>query len=454
MTLIETLYQTLGKARVTINATILQNHGQDLTYHSSHDPDVVVFPSTKEDVSEVMKIAAKYQSPVTAYGAGSSIEGHTIPVTGGVVIDFSEMNHIIEIRPDDFIVKVEPGVTRKQLNKALKAHGLFFPVDPGADASIGGMTATNASGTNTVKYGGMKANVLGIEAVLATGEIMTTGGTSFKTSAGYDLKNLLIGSEGTLGLITEITLKLTGIPEVIHAAKATFPTLRKAGEGAAAMLKSGIPIARMELVDEETILAVNQYNETNYKIAPSLFLEFDGSEASVLADRTFAEDVLKGAGALTYKVEKDEKERQKLWHARHEAALSVTNLLPGKRLTSTDVCVPISELANALTATREMINSYTFKVAAVLGHVGDGNFHVVIGVDPENREEVNDFKALNKQIVELALSKGGTCSGEHGIGIGKKDYLLKEHPSSVPVMKQIKSALDPMNLLNPGKIFD
>ncbi|TCP31277.1 D-lactate dehydrogenase (cytochrome) [Scopulibacillus darangshiensis] len=439
--------------RVTANETVINNHGQDLTYHQPSNPDLVVFPKTMEEVQQVVVYAHKNNIPVVPYGAGSSLEGHAIPIKGGISLDFTEMNKIVEVRPDDFIVKVEPGVTRRQLNKHLKRYGLFFPVDPGADASMGGMAATNASGTNTVKYGAMRQNVLGLEVVLADGKIIRTGGMSFKTSAGYDLKDLFVGSEGTLGVFTEITLKLTGIPEVIQAGKAVFKTVEEASQAAENILKAGIRVARMELVDEKTIEAVNKFSDTDYIESPSLFLEFDGSKAAVEEDIRFTKEIIDEAGCVTFQFETDEKARNLLWHARHEAALSVVNLVPGKRLTSSDVCVPISELSQAISDTRRLVDTYHFQAAAVFGHVGDGNFHVLIGIDPNDAEEVAAYKDLNRKIVAYALERGGTCTGEHGIGMGKREFLRMEHGAAVDVMGSIKRALDPENILNPGKIF-
>lgn len=454
MTTLEDLRSIIkDDTRATTNETVIENHSKDLTYHQPSRPDFVVFPKTREEVQEVVIYAHDHQLPVVPFGVGSSLEGHAIPIKGGISLDFTEMNEIVDIRPDDFIVKVQPGVTRRQLNKFLKRHGLFFPVDPGADASIGGMSATNASGTNTVKYGAMRQNVLGLEAVLADGKVIRTGGMSFKTSAGYDLKDLFVGSEGTLGVFTEITLKLTGIPEVIQAGKAIFKTLEDAGTAAETILKAGIPVARMELVDEQTIEAVNHYSQTDYTVAPSLFLEFDGSKQAVEEDSRFAKELVDTAGCVSFQFESDEKARNQLWHARHEAATSVVNSVPGKRMTSTDVCVPISELSKAISETRRLVDTYHFQAAAVLGHVGDGNFHVVIGVNPDDVDEVAAYKDLNRKVVTYALGKGGTCSGEHGIGLGKKEYLRMEHGYAVDVMKLIKQALDPNNLLNPGKIF-
>lgn len=439
--------------RATINETVLFNHSRDLTYHQPVSPDAVIFPVSADEVRKIMAYASQKSIAVTAYGAGSSLEGHTIPVHRGITLDFSEMNRIIEIRPDDFIARVEPGVTRQQLNHALKRHGLFFPVDPGADATLGGMAATNASGTSTVKYGAMRQNVLGLKAVLADGRLIHTGSMTFKTSAGYDLKDLFVGSEGTLGAITELTLKLTGIPETIKAGKAVFSSIEAAGEAALYILKAGIHPARIELVDRQTVVAVNLNSGTHYTEAPSLFLEFSGNETTVNEDIRFSKEMLEMAGCRSFEFAADEKERNQLWHARHEAGLAVVQLMPGKRKASTDVCVPISELTACLSEARRLVEQSRFKLAAIFGHVGDGNFHVAFGVDPNDEQEIKAYKDLNRRIVAFALERGGTCTGEHGVGLGKKEYALMEHGEAIDVMRAIKKALDPLNLLNPGKIF-
>ncbi len=454
MALFEALTQViLDPGRVTQNETVLFNHARDLTYHKEGHPDVVVFPKTVEEVQAVVKVANTFNVPVVPYGAASSLEGHTIPVQGGIMLDLTEMKQILEIRENDFIVVVEPGVTRRQLAKALKKYGLFFPVDPGADATIGGMTATNASGTNTVGYGGMHQHVLGLQVVLASGEVIEPGGLSFKSSSGYSIKDLLIGSEGTLGVITKVILRVHGIPEVIQAGKATFPDLESAGRAAELLLHAGVEVKRLELVDAQTIVAVNRFSHTNYEECPSLFIELDGPPESVKEQVSIIDSLLEDEQCLSVAFEVDEQGRQELWHARHEAAMSVVGLTPGKQLTSTDVCVPISELSKAIIETRKILDRYPV-TAGLFGHVGDGNFHVVVGVDREQPEEVAQFKKLNYEIVNYALKQGGTCTGEHGIGVGKIDFLYKEHDAgTIAVMKSIKQALDPDGRFNPGKLF-
>ncbi|WP_085524599.1 FAD-binding oxidoreductase [Tuberibacillus sp. Marseille-P3662] len=451
---VEALKSLLGGAdQVKTGPSAIDEHGRDMTYHPLAEPEAVVFPQSTEDVAEVVKWAVGTATPIVPYGVGSSLEGHILPVEGGISVDFAEMNQVIDIRPDDFMVKVQPGVTRHQLNQSLKRYGLFFPVDPGADASLGGMAATNASGTNTVCYGGMRQNTLALKVVMADGRVIDVGSEALKTSAGYDLKDLIIGSEGTLGVITELTLKLTGIPEVTKAGKAVFSSVRDAGAAAENILKAGLPVSRMELVDEYTVAAVNEHSQTDYPEAPSLFLEFAGGEQAVNEQIDFAQDIMQSENLVSMQFEADEQARNELWRARHEAALAVVGLTPGKMLTSTDVAVPISELTEAIVTTRQLLDQHHYTQAALFGHVGDGNFHVVIGVDRDNLDEVAAYKEVNHQIVDYALSKGGTSTGEHGVGIGKREYLLKEHGQGVDVMKTIKQALDPKHLLNPGKIF-
>jgi len=438
--------------RVTVNETILDQHSKGEAYHSPHLPDAVVFPKTKDEVSRIMQFASKHSIPVVPYGAGTSLEGHIIPVNGGISLNFSMMNQIVSVRPDDFLVTVQPGVTRIQLNQTLKKHGLFFPIDPGADASIGGMAATNASGTNSVKYGVMRDQVLGLEVVLADGSIVRTGGHSFKSSAGYNLTGLFVGSEGTLGAFTEIILKLQGIPEVTTAIKATFPTIETAGSAASVLLKAGLPIGKIELVDERTIIAVNRYKHTDYREEPTLFLEFSGSEPEVTYSVEMVQEILEDEQCASFEFENDSVKRAQLWEARHHAAFAIQAANPGRVLMFTDVCVPISELASALKHTRELVEEYGID-AAVLGHVGDGNYHSVLPIDPNCEEELERVEAVHHAMVSYALSKGGTCTGEHGVGLGKKAFLHEEHGDIIPIMKGIKATLDPKNILNPGKIF-
>jgi D-lactate dehydrogenase (cytochrome) len=453
MGLYEDLLERIGdRERVTVNETILEQHSKGIAYHAPRKPDVVVFPKTAAEVSAVLSYANERRIPVTPFGAGSSLEGHVIPVEGGITLDFTMMNEIIEIRPDDFLAIVEPGVTRMQLNQALKKHGLFFPVDPGADATIGGMAATNASGTNSVKYGVMRDQVLGLEVVLADGTIIHTGGLAVKSSAGYDLTGLFVGSEGTLGAFTRIIVRLQGIPEATNAIKVSFPTLSEAAQAAAAILKAGVSPGKIELVDEQTIDAVNQYKKTDYPVKPTLFIELSGSAASIQDGTALVKELCELENAVSFEVEDDSVARAKLWEARHHAAFAIQAAYPGKAMLSTDVCVPISKLPGAIAETRKLVDEYGM-TAAIFGHVGDGNYHTVLAFDPNDAEETKRIEEVNARIVRYALSHGGTCTGEHGIGIGKRQFLYEEHRDSVPFMKGIKQLFDPNGIMNPGKIF-
>jgi D-lactate dehydrogenase (cytochrome) len=439
--------------RVSVNETVLELHSGGMSYHARKNPDIVVFPKTEQEVVEIVKYAARNSIPIIPFGAGSSIEGHLTPVNGGISIDFTLMKEINAVYPDDFVVKVQPGVTRMALNKYLKKYGLFFPIDPGADASIGGMAATNASGTNAVKYGTMKHNVLGLQVVLADGSLVSTGGETVKSSAGYNLTELMIGSEGTLGVFTEITLKLAGIPEATVVAKASFETVEQAGKAAEYVLQSGVDIGKMELVDAATIQAVNAYKGTDFEEAPTLFLEYSGTADATKQGISYIKEIMEDAGAVRFEFEKDSIKRSELWEARHQAALAIVSRKPNGKLVSTDVCVPISQLATSIEYTRKLMEEYRL-VGAILGHVGDGNFHAVFGLNTSDQDEMNRFYELNEKIVKFALDHRGTCSGEHGVGIGKMDFLKIERKTALHVMKAIKKTLDPKNILNPGKIIE
>lgn len=442
-----------GEGRVVTAGEAMESHGGGIfTYHDARVPDAVVYPESREEVIEVLRFASENGVPVVPFGQGSSLEAHTIPVRGGISLDTGRMNRILEIRPDDFIAIVEPGVTHEQLNAALGEHRLLFPVDPGWDASLGGMAGTNASGTNAVRYGVMKDQVLGLEVVLGDGTVMRTGGLAMKSSAGYNLTGLFVGSEGTLGVFTELTLRLYPIPEKILAARVVFPDIEAAGRAAVAMIRSGMRIGRVELVDARTIEAVNAYKDTSYAVAPTLFLEFSGSEPAVERDVEVARALSDAEGRETFDFEEDEAGREKLWEARHEAGLAIQNLYPDKRPMTTDVCVPISELPDALRHARETIASRGLD-GAILGHVGDGNYHSVFPVDPGDSEDLAKAEAVNEEIVDYALALGGTCTGEHGIGSGKIGHLQREHGDSLPFMRQIKKLADPNGIMNPGKIF-
>jgi D-lactate dehydrogenase (cytochrome) len=452
MSWIYELKTLLPSIEISENHTILEHHSKDESYHQPVNPDVVVFPKNTAEISKILKFAHDYQVPVVPFGAGSSLEGQPIPLSAGISIDFQYMNTIVEVRPNDLLVKVQPGVTRLQLNKALKNYGLFFPVDPGADATIGGMTSTNASGTTTVKYGAMKDVVRGLEVVMANGEIVRVGGLAAKSSSGYNLTPLFVGSEGTLGVFSEITLRVYGIPEAILACRAVFQSVKEATHAANSMVSSGIPVARIELVDSRSIKQVNAHNGTKYEESPTLFLEFHGNKAGIQEDASFAQELAKSEGCTNFEHETDSKKRAQLWEARHTLAYAFVHGFPQKKNMSTDVCVPLSKLPDAILYASSLLDTYNID-GGVLGHVGDGNFHALIMLDLNDTKEVERAQMVNRKIVEYAIECGGTATGEHGIGIGKIDYLYKEHHSSIQLMKAIKTQFDPQGLLNPGKMF-
>ncbi|MCM3717371.1 FAD-binding oxidoreductase [Fictibacillus phosphorivorans] len=441
-----------SEKRATQNETILRQHSCDESYHTPVLPDVVVYPCSVEEISSIISFANEHKIPVVPFGAGSSLEGHCIPVRGGISLNFQEMNQILEIRPEDFLVKVQPGVTRTQLNLALKKYGLFFPLYPGADATIGGMAATNASGTTSVKYGIMRDQVRNLQVVLADGKIIQTGGLAAKSSAGYHLTSMFVGSEGTLGVFSEITLKVYGIPESVLAARCTFPSVQSAVEAASGVLGSGTGVARIELVDERSIVQVNQNSDTSYTEAPTLFLEFHGNPASVTYEASLTKELLESFGGVEWVEERDSKARAKLWEARHHLAYAFKHGYPGNSMMFTDVCLPLSELSGAIVHARETMDAIGVP-GAVLGHVGDGNFHAILMYDPSQPSERVKADQVNASIVDYALNKGGTCTGEHGIGIGKAKYLAKEHADTLPIMSGIKKQLDPNGILNPDKII-
>ena len=438
--------------RISVDGEELERHGRVFSYHAPRSPDAVVFPKDEAEVVEILRFANRNGVPVVPYGEGSSLEGNTLPLRGGISLDLSLMGEILEVRPDDFIARVEPGVTHGKLNERLGEHGLFFPVDPGWDATLGGMAATNASGTNAVRYGVMRDQVLGLKVVLADGTAMRTGGMAMKSSAGYDLTRLFIGSEGTLGVFVEIVLRLYPIPQSAVAARATFPDVETAGRAAVAMVRSGMQIGRVELVDARTVEAFNAYKGTEYAVSSTLFLEFSGTEAAVERDVTAAREISESEGCEAFEFEEDEEGREKLWEVRHEAAFAIENLNPGKKLMSTDVCVPISELPGALREARKTIDACGLD-GAILGHVGDGNYHAAFPVDHTNESELETAEKVNGEIVSYALERGGTCTGEHGIGSGKTEHLKKEHGDSMFFMRKIKGLADPNGIMNPGKIF-
>jgi D-lactate dehydrogenase (cytochrome) len=438
--------------RVSVAPDVLADHGHDLTYHPARAPDVVVFPADPEEVQRIVRLANAERVPVVAFGKGTSVEGHVIPVAGGIVLDLSLLDRVLEVRPADFAVRVQAGVTRLALEETLRGEGVFFPVDPGADASIGGMVATNASGTNALRYGVMGDNVLGLEVVLADGSLVRTGGLAPKSSAGYDLTRLFVGSEGTLGIVTEAVLRLHPVPELVVAARAVFADVDAAVRTATRLIQTGASVARLELVDELTLRAVNAYEGSSYAEAPTLFLEFGGSETSVRHDSARAEAIATAEGAESFEAEADEESRARLWDARHHAALAVMATAPEKRLLSTDVCVPISCLPQAVREARRIAEANGVE-GAVLGHVGDGNYHTLFMVDPDDPDEVARARRITADIVHSALALGGTCTGEHGIGLGKIGHLVEEHGDGIAVMQAVKRTLDPNGILNPGKVL-
>ncbi|MED3561944.1 FAD-binding oxidoreductase [Bacillus xiapuensis] len=453
MELFNELRNILPEDQVTVNPTVLEQHSKDESYHTPHLPDVVVFPNSKEEVSAVLKFANEHEIPVTPFGFGSSLEGHVIPYQGGISLDFQLMNRVLEVRPNDFLVRVQPGVTRTQLNKELKKYGLFFPVDPGADATIGGMAATNASGTTSVRYGIMRDQVRDLEVVLPDGRIIHTGSMTAKSSSGYHITGLFVGSEGTLGAFTEITLRVYGIPEVISAVRAVFPSVDDAVATVADIMAAGIQMARIELVDARSIQQVNLYNHTDYPVKPTLFMEFHGNEGGLEYDADFAEKIAKDHGCDEFLFETDSKARAQLWEVRHNLAYAFVHKSPGKKMMVTDVCVPMSELGGAIHDARAAIDRIGLD-GALLGHVGDGNYHSIVMIDVNDPGEMKKAAELNAHLVNYALSRGGSCTGEHGVGVGKTKYQHQEHGESLDVMKAIKLVLDPKKIMNPGKIFD
>jgi D-lactate dehydrogenase (cytochrome) len=438
--------------RLVTSLAVREQHGNTFTWIANEPPDAVMFPQSAADVQQIVRICAAHRVPVIAFGAGTSLEGHVNAPRGGISIDMRDLNRVLAVHSEDLDCVVEPGVTRKQLNEHLRDQGLFFPIDPGADASLGGMAATRASGTNAVRYGTMKDNVLGLTAVLANGEIATTGRRAKKSSAGYDLTRLLIGSEGTLGIITSLTLKLHGIPEAIAGGHCPFPSVEAACNATIETIQSGIPVARIELLDDVQVKATNIYSKLSLPETPMLFVEFHGSPASVAEQSERFNEIAAEHGGGPFEWATKAEDRTRLWQARHDAALACKVLRPGGQVVATDVCVPISRLAECVTATQHDIVANRL-VAPIVGHVGDGNFHVAIVVDMDDRDEVKAVEGLIERLTERALEMEGTCTGEHGVGQGKMKYLEPEHGKpALEAMRAIKRALDPDDIMNPGKI--
>jgi D-lactate dehydrogenase (cytochrome) len=448
---LDELKALLGE-RFTTAMAVRQLHGKDESSFAAVPPEAVAFAQSTEEVSAIVKICARHKVPVIPFGTGTSLEGHVLAVQGGVCVDLSQMNNILRVSRDDLDVTVQAGVTRKQLNENIRDTGLFFPIDPGADASLGGMAATRASGTNAVRYGTMRENVLGLTVVLPDGRVIRTAKRARKSSAGYDLTRLFVGSEGTLGVITEVTLRLYGIPEAISAAVCPFPNLEAAVNTVIQTIQMGVPIARIELIDPTAMRAINRFSKLDYPEAFTLFFEFHGSESGVKEQVETVEAIAGEHGANDFKWASRPEERNKLWQARHDAYFASIQLRPGCRGISTDVCVPISRLAECILETHKDIAKATMPIT-IVGHVGDGNFHLLFLIDPNNEAERHEAEAFNERMVMRALAMDGTCTGEHGVGIGKMDFLVAEHGEAVSVMRQIKRAIDPDNLMNPGKIL-
>jgi len=438
--------------RVVTSQAVREQHANTTTWVAGEPPDAVVYPQSADDVQQIVRICARHRAPVIAFGTGTSFEGHVNAPYGGVSIDLKDMNRIIAIHPQDFDCVVEPGVTRKQLNDYLRDQGLFFPVDPGADASLGGMCSTRASGTTAVRYGTMKDNVLALKVVRPDGALMTTSRRARKSSAGYDLTRLMVGAEGTLGIITELTLKLHGLPEATASAVCRFPSIQAACDAAITAIQTGIPIARVELLDEIQVEVCNTYSKLGLPEEPTLFLEFHGTQASVTEQSERFGDIAREYGAGSFEWSARPEDRTRLWQARHDIFWALRGYRAGAKVVVTDVCVPISRLAECVTETKRDAETSGI-IAPIVGHVGDGNFHASVMVMMEDPEEVAAAKAFVDRVAERALAMEGTCTGEHGIGEGKKHLLEPEHgAAAIDVMRAIKRALDPDNIMNPGKI--
>jgi D-lactate dehydrogenase (cytochrome) len=440
--------------RCSTNPTQLDHHSHGESWHDHAPPDVVVFPTNTDEVSAIMKAVARHHAPVIPFGIGSSLEGHVNAFDGGVSIDVSRMSRVLAINADDLDATVEAGVTHRQLNKALNNTGLAFWVDPGADATIGGMAATRASGTTAVRYGTMREAVLALKVVLADGRVIHTGSRARKSSTGYDLTRLFVGSEGTLGVITEITVRLFGLPEAISAAVCPFDTMDGAVQTVITTIQLGIPVARIELLDEAQLDAVNHYSKLNCVLKPTLFFEFHGtSQGAVSESATAVQEIAAENGGREFRWATTPEDRSRLWAARHNAFYAAVALRPGCKPWTTDVCVPISRLAECVLETRDDVQQAGL-LAPLVGHVGDGNFHLIFPMNPDDPTELEKAKEVNARLVARALAMGGTCSGEHGVGVGKMAYLEAEHGESLNVMKAIKCALDPENRMNPGKMVE
>ena len=447
------LKELLGR-RASDADSVREHHSHGESYHPAAAPDIVCLPHTTEEVQAIVRISAACQVPIIPYGAGTSLEGHVQALRGGICIDLREMNAILRVGSEDLDATVEAGVTRLQLAKALRNTGLMFSVDPGADATIGGMASTRASGTMAVRYGTMRENVLGLKVVLADGRLITTGTRARKSAAGYDLTRLFVGAEGTLGVITEVTLRLHPVPEAVSAAVCPFSSIEGAVQTVISTIQLGVPVARIELLDDAQMDAVNRYSKTTYQIAPTLFFEFHSDSAQHVTDQArTVETVASEHGGLGFEWATHLEDREKLWRARHDALYAAVALRPGARAWLTDVCVPISRLAECIAETKKDNVGAPFPITLV-GHAGDGNFHLIYIIDPGRPTELEEARRLNDRLVGRALALGGTCTGEHGLGSGKMKFMEAEHGLSVDVMRTLKRALDPENRMNPGKMVD
>ncbi|ROR32424.1 FAD-binding oxidoreductase [Inmirania thermothiophila] len=447
---IERLRDRFGR-RLSTAAAVREQHGRDESWHPPAPPDAVVFARSTEEVAAVVAACAEHRVPLIPFGAGTSLEGHVAALHGGICLDLAGLDRILAVHAEDLDAVVEAGVTRRRLNEHLRDTGLFFPVDPGADATLGGMAATAASGTNAVRYGTMRENVLALTVVLPDGSVVRTGTRARKSAAGYDLTRLMVGSEGTLGVITELTLRLHGIPEAVSAAVCPYPSVRAAVDTVILTIQSGIPVARIELMDETSMEAVNRYARLDHAVAPTLFFEFHGSPVEVEEQARRVGEIAAELGAGAFRWATRSEERNRLWRARHDAYYALKALRPGGTGWATDVCVPISRLAECIEETRRDLEGLPMPVG-LLGHVGDGNFHLAFIVDPDDPAELAQVKAVNERLVARALAMEGTCTGEHGIGHGKLEALRAEHGDLLPAMAAIKRALDPHGIMNPGKV--
>jgi D-lactate dehydrogenase (cytochrome) len=450
---LEQLRSVLGD-RVTDAIAVREHHSHGESYHPPAAPDLVCFPSSTDEIVEIVRVSREHGLPVIPFGAGTSLEGHVHAIRGGISVDMRHMNRILRVSAEDLDASVEAGVSRLQLGKALRNTGLMFPIDPGADATIGGMAATRASGTTAVRYGTMRENVLGLTVVLADGRVVRTGTRARKSSSGYDLTRLFVGSEGTLGIITEITVRLHPLPEAISAAVCPFETMEGAVNAVMAVIQLGVSVARIELLDEAQIAAINKYARTSYAVAPTLFFEFHGpDDVHVAGEAGVVAGIVEEHGGRGFEWATKLEDRERLWKARHDALYAALALRAGSRVWTTDVCVPISRLAECITETQRDNAAASFPICLV-GHAGDGNFHLLYVLDPASADELAEARSLNERLIARALTMGGTSTGEHGIGTGKMPFLEAEHGAGVSVMRDLKRALDPENRMNPGKIVE